>query len=61
MTSASGLNVSDVQGANCLLTRLEGVEIQKPSGSCHLSQQQSMLILAFHSHPHFTGKNQFLD
>lgn len=58
MTSAAGLIVRDVQGANCLLTLLKRVETKKPSGSCQLSRQQCMLTPA--SHFHFSGKNQLL-
>lgn len=60
MTSAPGLNGRDVEGANCLPALLRGAETQKPSDSCHLSPQQCLLILACHSRPRFTGKNQFL-
>lgn len=60
MTSAPGLNVRGVEGANCLPALLRGAETQKPSDSCHLSPQRCLLILARHSRPRFTGKNQFL-
>lgn len=60
MASAAGLVMRDVQGANCLLTLLKGLETKKkkPSGSCQLSHQQCMLTPA--PHFHFSGPNQLL-